>query len=86
MRQKLKHGKIEEVPKWFIEKSDDKGFLGSKEKFYIYGVGVATSPDLQLATEKATLIAKADIADVIRGEMNKETKTFIQELGQVMLK
>ena len=77
-----KTGKIEEVPKWFIEKSDDKGFLGSKEKFFIYGVGVATSPDLQLATEKATLIAKADIADVIRGEMNKETKTFIQELGQ----
>ena len=35
-----------------------------------------------MATEKATLIAKADIADVIRGEMNKETKTFIQELGQ----
>ena len=31
-----KTGKIEEVPKWFIEKSDDKGFLGSKEKFYIY--------------------------------------------------
>jgi hypothetical protein len=77
-----KTGKIEEVPKWFVEKSDDKGFLGNKEKFYVYGVGVATSPDLQLATEKATLIAKADIADVIKGEMNRETKTFIQEVGQ----
>ena len=29
-----KTGKIEEVPKWFVEKSDDKGFLGNKEKFY----------------------------------------------------
>jgi len=77
-----KTGKIEEVPKWFVEKTDDKGFLGKKDKFYVYGVGVATSPDLQLATEKATLIAKADIADVIKGEMNKETKTFIQEVGQ----
>ena len=77
-----KTGKIEEVPKWFVEKSDDKGFLGNKEKFYVYGVGVATSPDLQLAIEKATLIAKADIADVIRGEMNRETKMFLQEVGQ----
>jgi hypothetical protein len=77
-----KTGKIEEVPKWFVEKADDKGFLGSKEKFYVYGVGVATSPDLQLAIEKATLIAKADIADVIRGEMNRETKMFLQEVGQ----
>ena len=77
-----KSGKIEEVPKWFVEKKDDKGFLGKKDKFFIYGVGVATSPDLQLAIEKATIIAKADIADVIKGEMNRETKTFIQEIGQ----
>ena len=77
-----KTGKIEEVPKWFVEKTDGKGFMGKKDKFYVYGVGVATSPDLQLATEKATLIAKADIADVIKGEMNRETKTFIQEVGQ----
>tara|TARA_B100000925_G_scaffold38037_1_gene24937 strand:+ start:68 stop:652 length:585 start_codon:yes stop_codon:yes gene_type:complete len=77
-----KTGKIEEVPKWFVEKTDGKGFMGKKDKFFIYGVGVATSPDLQLATEKATLIAKADIADIIKGEMNRETKTFIQEVGQ----
>ena len=77
-----KSGKIEEVPKWFVEKKDDKGFLGKKDKFFIYGVGVATSPDLQLAIEKATIIAKADIADVIRGEINRETKIFNQEIGQ----
>ena len=77
-----KTGKIEEVPKWFVTKTDGKGFLGKKDQFYVYGVGVATSPDLQLATEKATLIAKADIADVIKGEMNRETKTYIQEVGQ----
>ena len=70
-----KTGKIEEVPKWFVEKTDGKGFMGKKDKFYVYGVGVATSPDLQLATEKATLIAKADIADVIKGEMNVVTET-----------
>ena len=72
-----KTGMLDEVPKWFVEHPNKK-----TDKNFIYGVGVATSPDLQLATEKATLIAKADIADVIKGEMNRETKTFIQEVGQ----
>ena len=76
-----KTGKIEEVPKWFVEKTDDKGFLGKKDKFYIYGVGVATSPDLQLARDKAMMIAKADIADIVAGEMNKKATLFRTEVG-----
>jgi len=43
---------------------------------------VATSPDLQLAMDKATMVAKADLADVMHGEMNKNANVFIQELGQ----
>tara|TARA_Y100000592_G_scaffold46867_1_gene74436 strand:- start:281 stop:886 length:606 start_codon:yes stop_codon:yes gene_type:complete len=77
-----KSGMLEEVPKWYVEKVGGKGFLGKKDQFYIYGVGVATSPDLQLATDKATMIAKADIADVIKGEMNKKSQTYIEEVGQ----
>ena len=76
-----KSGMIEEVPKWFVEKEGKKGLLNKKDKFYLYGVGVATSPDLQLAMDKATMIAKADLADVLHGEMNKNASVFIQEIG-----
>lgn len=76
-----KSGMLEEVPKWFVEKKGNKGVFGKKDKFYLYGVGVATSPDLQLAMEKATMIAKADLADVMHGEMNKNANLYIQEVG-----
>ena len=76
-----KSGMLEEVPKWFVEKEGKKGFLNKKDKFYLYGVGVSTSPDLQLAMDKATMIAKADLADVMHGEMNKNANVFIQEIG-----
>ena len=71
-----KTGMIEEIPKWYSEK------VGNKDKFYVYGVGTATSPDLQLAMEKAKLIAKADIADVLEGELNGKSQTYIEEIGQ----
>jgi hypothetical protein len=77
-----KSGMIEVVPKWFVEKEGKKGLLNKKDKFYLYGVGVATSPDLQLAMDKATMIAKADLADVLHGEMNKNASVFIQEIGE----
>ena len=76
-----KSGMLEEVPKWFVEKEGKKGFLNKKDKFYLYGVGVSTSPDLQLAMDKATMIAKADLADVMHGEMNKNANVVIQEIG-----
>lgn len=77
-----KSGMLEEVPKWFVEKEGKKGLLNKKDQFYLYGVGVSTSPDLQLAMDKATMIAKADLADVMHGEMNKNANVYIQEIGQ----
>ena len=32
--------------------------------------------------EKAKLIAKADIADVLEGELNGKSQTYIEEIGQ----
>ena len=81
-----KTGMIEEIPKWYSEKVGNKGILNQKDKFYVYGVGTATSPDLQLAMEKAKIIAKADIADVLQGEINGKSQTYIEEVGQDMAK
>ena len=71
-----KTGMLDEVPKWFVEQPNKK-----KDKNFIYGVGVATSPDLQLAKDKAMMIAKADIADIVAGEMNKKATLFRTEVG-----
>ena len=53
-----------------------------KNKQCIYGVATAVSPDLQLAIEKAKMYAKSEMADIIMGKMNKESKQFITELGK----
>ena len=49
---------------------------------YIYSVGQGTSPDLQLAVEKAVMIAKAGLADQLKGEMNKRTELYTTEVGK----
>ena len=71
-----KTGMLDEVPKWFVEHPNKK-----KDKNFIYGVGVATSPDLQLAKDKAMMIAKADIAYIVAGEMNKKATLYRTEVG-----
>ena len=66
------------VPKLYLEYPDKK-----KDKNFIYCTGTSTSPDLQLAKEKATLIAKAEIADIMHGEMNEKSSMHRTETGNV---
>tara|TARA_B100001996_G_C18607895_1_gene572566 strand:+ start:326 stop:943 length:618 start_codon:yes stop_codon:yes gene_type:complete len=74
---------LNEVPQWYIDASIDKGLITNRDaENYIYAVGQGTSPDLQLAVEKAILIAKANLADQLAGEMNKRTELYITEIGQ----
>ena len=79
---------IETVPKWYVNDFSDKKacdtptFGKNKDKMCIFGVGTAVSPDLQLAIEKGMMIAKSEMADIIKGEMNKSSKIFITELGK----
>ena len=68
----------EVVPTWYLEYPNKK-----KDKNFIYGAGTSTSPDLQLAKEKAQLIAKAEIADILHGEMNEKTSLYRTETGNV---
>ena len=74
---------LDKVPQWYIDAKVDKGFIFEKDaNLYIYSVGQGSSPDLQLAIEKAMMIAKAELADKLQGQMNKRTDLYITEVGQ----
>ena len=83
---------VKKVPAWYMadiaEKKacDKKRFGKTKNKECIYGVGTAVSPSLELAIDKAKMIAKAEMADIIQGEMNKKIKIFVSELGNTQNK
>jgi len=79
---------LKEVPKWYVNDFTDKKacntptFGKNKDRMCIFGVGTAVSPDLQLAIEKGMMVAKSELADIVKGEMNKSSKIFITELGK----
>ena len=74
---------LNEVPQWYIDAEVKKGLITNRDADqFIYGVGTSVSPDLQLAINKATMVAKADLADQINGEINARSEQFITELGQ----
>ena len=88
-KMKSEKGKVlNQVPKWYMNDFSDKKacdtptFGKDKDKMCIFGVGTAVSPDLSLSIEKGMMIAKAELADIIKGEMNKSSKQFITELGK----
>jgi len=79
---------VSQVPAWYMNDYNAKKacettmFGKTKDRQCIFGVGTSVSPDLELAIEKATLVAKAELADMIKGEMNKKAKIFTTELGK----
>ena len=74
---------LNEVPQLYIDAEVKKGLITNRDADqFIYGVGTSVSPDLQLAINKATMVAKADLADQINGELNARSEQFITELGQ----
>ena len=74
---------LNEVPQWYIDAEINKGVIKNRDaEDYIYAVGQGVSPDLQLAVEKAIMIAKASLADQLEGEMNKRSELYITEVGQ----
>ena len=73
---------LNQVPQWYIDAKIDKGFVFDRDAdLYVYSVGQGSSPDLQLAIEKAMMIAKAELADKLEGQMNKRTDLYITEIG-----
>ena len=90
--KKENKSQVLKVPSWYMndycEKKEcgTKMFGKNKDKKCIFGVGTSTSPDLELAIDKATMIAKAEVADKVKGEMNKKAKIFTTELGKSQTK
>ena len=86
--KKEKDKQVLKVPSWYMNDYSEKKECGTtrfgknKSKECIFGVGTSVSPDLELAIEKALLIAKAEVADKVKGEMNKKAKIFTTELGK----
>lgn len=80
------------VPSWYMADIAEKKACGikrfgkTKNKECIFGTGTAVSPSLELAIDKAKMVAKAELADIIKGEMNKKMKIFITELGKTQQK
>ena len=73
---------LNQVPQWYVDAKIEKGFIFNKDADkFVYAVGQGNSPDLQLAIEKAMMIAKAELADKLHGQMNKRTDLYITEIG-----
>ncbi|WP_235062873.1 hypothetical protein [Paramagnetospirillum caucaseum] len=64
---------VEEAPAWFTAPPMDGNSL--------YAPGTATSADMQMAMDKATLSAKRGLADTLKGSLSSKMKEFISESG-----
>ena len=90
--KKERDKQVLKVPSWYMNDYSTKKECGTtrfgknKSKECIFGVGTSVSPDLELAIEKGMLIAKAEVADKVKGEMNKKAKIFTTELGKNLQK
>ena len=69
-----KNGVINKTPKWYVN------YPHTTKKTYQEAAS-AVSPDLELAVKKATLLAKAKLADRINGEMNNRSTINKNEAG-----
>jgi len=65
---------VDELPDWFLNMPT--------AEHSVFARGTATSPDLQLAMDKAVLFAKRTLADRINGQISSKIKSFIAEIGQ----
>ena len=78
-----KEGRVlDKVPQWYVDATINEGVILNRDaNTFIYSVGQGTSPDLQLALEKAMMIAKAELADKLQGQMNKQSELYVTEIG-----
>jgi hypothetical protein len=76
--------KRQQVPTWYLEYADTTNESSSWYKpwdktKYVYAVGEDVSPSMEMAVRKATLKAKAKLADRVRGELTNRTVIQYEE-------
>ena len=73
------------VPTWYLEHADtgseSKGLKFWDREGMFYAVAEDVSPSMEMAIKKATLKAKAKIADRVNGEMTNRTTMKYDESG-----
>lgn len=75
-----------QVPTWYLEHADTgtesaKWYKPWDQQGMFYAVAEDVSPSMEMALKKATLKAKAKIADRVNGEMNNRTTIRYDESG-----
>lgn len=76
--------KRQQVPTWYLEYADTTNESSAWYKpwdktKYVYAVGEDVSPSMEMAVRKATLKAKAKLADRVRGELTNRTVIQYEE-------
>jgi hypothetical protein len=66
--EKASTNQVVEVPKWYLNVPETDGTL--------YGAGEGTAPDIQMAVMKATIVAKARLADKFAGKISAVEKRY----------
>ena len=83
---KAENNKEKQVPTWYLDHAD----IGTEKsawykpwdtKGMYYAVAEDVSPSMEMAVKKATLKAKAKIADRVVGELSNNTTINYQETG-----
>ena len=73
-------GILNKVPTWYLEAEVEKGLIRNRDaEEFIYGVGSSVSYDLQFALDKATTIAKSDLADQVNGRITQNESIYKEE-------
>ena len=76
--------KRQQVPTWYLEYNDTTSESSAwyrpwDKTNYVYAVAEDVSPSMEMAVRKATIKAKAKLADRVRGELTNRTVVHYEE-------
>ena len=68
---RIDEAEINAAPDWFTKPPVEHGV--------IFAAGTALSPDLQMASDKAVLLAERQVADQVHGQLSADLKDYLDE-------